>query len=253
MEAREAARMGQRVEVGGLSGSTFTREIDECAGHPRQLRIPEPDPTSLESRRAGHAHREADLARHQPEPRPGDEHRRVRTASRPRQPRNGDDLRGTRPPLQRREQRGGGRALDPARRRGSHGEAPVPPHRRSHQVRDLPPLRRRLRHRRHADRGGGNPPAARRRARQGGVHASLRAGDQRRDVRDLQGGPPAQGRRRGSRQHRRGAGTLHPRERRVPVARVRLHALQSSLREELEDRPRTHGRQEGDARPAVRH
>ena len=36
-----------------------------------------------------------------------------------------------------------GEHWDPARRRGPHGEAPVPPHRRSDQVRDLPPLRRR--------------------------------------------------------------------------------------------------------------
>ena len=40
-------------------------------------------------------------------------------------------------------------------------------------------------------------------------------------------------------------------QRRLPVARVRLHALQPAVREELEDRPAAHGRQEGDARSAV--
>ena len=35
--------------------------------------------------------------------------------------------------------------------------------------------------------------------------------------------------------------------------RVRLHALQPALRQELEDRPRAHGRQEGHARPALPH
>ena len=42
-------------------------------------------------------------------------------------------------------------------------------------------------------------------------------------------------------------------ERRLPVARVRLHALQSALRQELEERPRAHGRQGRHQGPALRH
>ena len=44
------------------------------------------------------------------------------------------------------------------------------------------------------------------RARQGGLHPPLRPGDQRRDLRHLQGRPAAQGRRRRGRQHRRRPG-----------------------------------------------
>ena len=60
------------------------------------------------------------------------------------------------------------------------------------------PLRRRLRHWRHANCGRGHLAAARRRVRQGRVHPPLRPGDQRRDLRHLHGRPAAQGR-RGSR------------------------------------------------------
>ena len=75
------------------------------------------------------------------------------------------------------------------------------------------------------------------RARQGCLHPPVRPGDQRRDLRDLQGGPPAQGRWRGRRQHRRRPGTLDACERRIPRARVRFHAVESALRKKLEDRP----------------
>ena len=40
---------------------------------------------------------------------------------------------------------------------------------------------------------------------------------------------------------------------RLPWQRLRLHALESALREELEDRSGAHGRQGGHARPALRH
>ena len=46
---------------------------------------------------------------------------------------------------------------------------------------------------RHADRGRGDAPATRRRARQAGRHAPVRSGDQRRDLRHLQSGPGAEG------------------------------------------------------------
>ena len=66
-----------------------------------------------------------------------------------------------------------------------------------------------------------------------------------------QGGPPPQGGGRSRRQHRRGAGTLDALQRRLSVPRVRLHALQPALRQELEERSRAYGRQEGHARPAL--
>ena len=52
------------------------------------------------------------------------------------------------------------------------------------------------------DRGRGDPPATRRRARHGGRHPPVRAGDQRRDLRHLQGRPADERRGRGRRQHR---------------------------------------------------
>ena len=94
------------------------------------------------------------LARHQPEP--GAPHRRIGEASRPRQPRHGHDLRGAGAPLQRGEQRGGGRALDPARRGPADGETGLPARRRPDNLRHLLAVRRRLRHRRHADCGRGD-------------------------------------------------------------------------------------------------
>ena len=54
----------------------------------------------------------------------------------------------------------------------------------------------------------------------------------------------AEGRRRCGRQHCRRSRALDALERCVPIPRVRLHAVQSTLREELEDGPRTHGRQD---------
>ena len=92
------------------------------------------------------------------------ERRRLGEAPRPRQPRHGHGLRGAGPPLQRGEQRGGRRALDAARRREAHGEADLPADRRPDRVGHLPALRRRLRHGRHAHRGRGDAPAARRRS-----------------------------------------------------------------------------------------
>ena len=72
----------------------------------------------------------------------------------------------------------------------------LPAHRRRHRLRHVPALRRRMRHRGHVDRGGRDGAGNRRRARQSGVHASLRSGNQRGDVRDLQGRSAAEGRRR---------------------------------------------------------
>ena len=90
------------------------------------------------------------------------------------------------------------------------------------------------------------------RTRQGSLHPPLRPGNQRRDLRHLQGRPAAEGRGRRGRQHRRRPGALHALQRRIPRPRIRLHALQSALRQELEVGPRAHGWQEGDARPAIR-
>ena len=95
------------------------RLLAERAGHPRQLRVPQPDPAPVEGRRARHADREVPRPDDQPQPQPGAQRRRLGQASRPRQPRDGHGLRGAGPPLQRGEQRGGRRALDAARRRAS--------------------------------------------------------------------------------------------------------------------------------------
>ncbi len=93
-------------------------------------------------------------------PNPVLERRRLGQASGPRQPRDGHDLRGAGPPLQRGEQRGGRRALDAARRRQADGQPDLPADRRPDRVGHLPALRRRLRHRRHADRRRGDAPAS---------------------------------------------------------------------------------------------
>ena len=77
-----------------------------------------------------------------------------------------------------------------------------------------------------------------------------RQGDQRGDLRDLQGGPAAEG--GGScGQHRR-FGALEAIERCVPLAGIRLHTLRSALRQELEKVLGAHRQQEGHARPAFR-
>ena len=65
------------------------------------------------------------------------------------------------------------------------------------------------------------------------------------DLRHQQGRPHPEGRRPGGGQH---SFRLDPLRRRLPPPAVRLHALQSALRQVLEDRPRQNGRQEGDAR-----
>jgi type I restriction enzyme M protein len=80
-------------------------------------------------------------------------------------------------------------------------------------------------------------------ARQAGGDPPLRPGDQRRDLRHLQGRPAAEGRGRAGGQHRGRPGALDPGQRRLPVPRVRLHAQQPALWQELEDRPGAHGRQ----------
>ena len=207
----------------------------------------------VQSRRPGHADREAHLDRHQPEPLAGQERRRLHPASRTRQPRHGLDLRRTGSSVQRGEQRGSRGTLDPTRCRGAHGEVGLPPRRRRDQIRHLPAVRRRLRHWRYAHRGRGNPATTRRRARQEGLHPSLRPGDQRRDLRHLQGRPATQGRRRRRRQYCGWPGAFHSCQRRLHVTRVRLHALQPAIRQKLENGSRTHGRQERHARPALRH
>ena len=99
--------------------------------------------------------------------------------------------------------------------------------------------------------GGTGPPERHRRAvRQKGVHPPVRAGDQPRDLRHRQGGHDAQGRRRGGDAHRL---RLHAVQRSACSAFVRLHAGESTLWQELEDRCREDGRQEGNPRYALQH
>ena len=157
--ARPAGPRQPAAAQGRLRGLP-RRLLAERPGHPRQLRVPQPDPAPLEGRRPRHADREVPRARHQPEPQPGPQRRRLGEAPGPRQPRDGHGLRGAGPPVQRGEQRGGRRALDAARRRQAHGEAHLPAHRRRDRVRHLPALRRRLRHGRHAHRRRGDAPAS---------------------------------------------------------------------------------------------
>ena len=57
---------------------------------------------------------------------------------------------------------------------------------------------------------------------------------------------------RGGGQHRGRRRALHAVQRRLSGAQVRLHAFESPVRKELEDRPRTDGRQERHARSALR-
>ena len=250
---RDLAYARQPAAAQGRFRSLSRRLLAERAGHPRELRVPQSNPEAVQGRRARHADREIPRSVDQPQPQPGHERRRLGQASGPRQSRHGHDFRGAGAPLQRREQRGGRRALDAARCRQADGEADLPADRRPDRVRHLPALRRRLRHRRHADGRRRDAAAARRRARQAGLHPPLRPGDQRRDLRHLQGRPAAQGRRRGGRQHRRRPGMVDAGQRRVPVARVRFHAVQSALRQELEERPGAHGRQGRHQRSALRH
>ena len=47
------------------------RLLAQRPGHPRQLRVPQPDPAALQGRRPRHADREVPRPRHQPQPQPG--------------------------------------------------------------------------------------------------------------------------------------------------------------------------------------
>ena len=133
------------------------RVLAERAGHPRQLRVPQPDTAARQGRRARRDDREARVAGDQS--RPGTRHAPGRDgeARRARQPRHGVDLRGAGAPVQRGEQRGGGRALDAPRRGEAHGEARVPARRGRDPIRHVPAVRRRVRHGGHADRRGRDP------------------------------------------------------------------------------------------------
>ena len=208
-------------------------------GGPRQVQVPPPDSHAGGSGRAGLPGGKVSGQLDQPEPPPRSERQRLRASARAGQPRHGHRVRGADPALQRGEQRGGRGALHPAGRGAAHGAAGLPAGGRSGRVRHLPGLRRRLRHRRHADRRGRDADATGRRARQGGVGPPLRPGGEPGDLRHQQGRPHTQGRRRRGGQR---AVRLHPLRRRLSSPRVRLHALQSALRQELEDRPGAHGR-----------
>jgi imidazolonepropionase len=95
------------------------RLLAQRAGHPRQLRVPQPDPAAVQGRRPRHADREVPRPGHQPQPEPVLNGDGTVKAPRPRQPLHGHGVRGTGPPLQRGQQRRGRRALDAARCRAS--------------------------------------------------------------------------------------------------------------------------------------
>ena len=231
--ARQPAAASRRLR--GLP----QRLLGQRPGHPRELQVPQPAAHAVQGRRHRHADQQVPRPRHRP------------LAGRHRQPLDGHGLRGAGPQVQRGEQRGGGRALDAARRSSTDGEPRVPAHRSRDQVRHLPALRLRLRHGRHAHRRRGDAHRHRREARPAGQVPALRPGDQPRDLRRLQGGHAAQRRGRERRPHRRRRGMVHPLARRLPGARVRLHARQSALRQELEEGSRSDGRQGRHARPAL--
>ena len=188
-------------------------------------------------------------------PNPVLERRRLGQAPGPRQPRHGHDLRGAGPPVQRGEQRGGRRALDAARRGQAHGQPDLPADRRRRSspaptcVYDG------------ACGTGGMLTVAEetlQRARQPSTASRSPSHLYGQEINAetyaiCQGRPAAQGRRRGRGQHRRRPGVLHAVQRRLPLARVRLHALQSALRQELEERPGAHGRQGRHQGPALHH
>ncbi len=118
-------------------------------------------------------------------------------------------------------------------------------HRRPDQVRHLPRLRRRLRHRRHAHRGGGAPEQlADEHGKQVSV-APLRPGDQPETYAIAR---PTCCSRAKARRRTTSCYGFDAFGGRVPRPRVRLHALQSALRQELEDRPGADGRQRRHAR-----
>ena len=136
------------------------RLLAQRRGGPRQVQVPSPDSHAGGSRRAGLPGGEVPGQLDQPQPPSRAERRRLGASAGPGQPRHGHGLRGADPALQRGKQRGGRRALHPARRGAAHGAPGLPAGGRSGRVRHLPGLRRRLRHRRHADGGGGDADAA---------------------------------------------------------------------------------------------
>ena len=57
------ARPSQPQQLTGRLRGVSRRVLAKRAGHPRQLRVPQPDPAPVPRRRPGHADREAHLAR----------------------------------------------------------------------------------------------------------------------------------------------------------------------------------------------
>ena len=225
------------------------RLLAKRPGGPGEVQVPQPDSDLGRSRRAGLPDREVSRQLGQPQPEARHERRRLRATGGSGQPRHGHGLRRAHPPLQRGEQRGGGGALHPARCRAAHGSARLSAGCRRGPVRHLPGLRRRVRHRRDVDGRRRDADAAGRRAGQGDVGLPVRPGGEPGDLRHQQGRPHPEG---GGRRGRQRAVRLHPLRRRIHSPGVRLHALQSALRQELEERPGAHGRQVRDQGPSLR-
>ena len=189
------------------------RLLAQRRGGPRQVQVPSPDSHAGGSRRAGLPGGEVSGQLDQPQPPARAERGRLGASRGPGQPRHGHRVRGADPAFQRGEQRGGRGALHAAGRGAAHGAPDLSSRRRSGRVRHLPGLRRRLRHRRHADGRGGDADAAGPRARQGGLGPPLRPGGEPGNLRHQQGRPDSEGRgRRGGQRAIR----LHPVQRRLP-------------------------------------
>ena len=215
-------------------------------GGPGQVQVQEPGPHARRGRPAGAAHREGPGPRDQPVPGARLRLRRPAPAARARQPRDGDRVRGADPPVQRGEQRGGRRALHAPRRGDVDGRPRAPAGRRPDPGRDVHGLRRGVRDGRDVDAGRGPPEADRVRPRQGRLGSPLRPGEPAGDVRDHQSRPAPEGGGRGGRELRQRLDALG---RRVPRARVRLHALEPALREVVVVRLGPDGRQGEPDRP----
>jgi hypothetical protein len=86
--------------------------------------------------------------------------------------------------------------------------------------------------------------------KQAATHLSW-PGDQLRDLRHRQGGPSPQRRGRGCGQYHWRAGVLNAFKRRFSFPRIRLYALQSTLRQELEDGSGAYGQQRRHQRPSL--
>ena len=239
---------GQPAAAPGRLRGLPRRLLRQRPGDPGQVRVPQPDSrSSIEGRRPRAAHREVPRPDINLSPNPSS----TPTASqapRPRQPR------AWAPIFEELIRRFNEENNEEA---GEHwtprdvvqlmAQPDLPARRGPDPVGHLPRLRRRLRHRRHADGRRGDaarsPPST---ARKPPPTSTARRSTPRPTP---SARPTCCSRARARRPTTSSAVRLDPVARRLPVPRVRLHALQPALRQELEDRPGADGRQGGHQGP----